>query len=195
MYIHTHVHVYVYIHISVYMYIYLLKVFCRFCDFVGQLPFARRQYVRIDIHQRNDNMNTHILFHVLGRYHEFQRIKSKYIPRKVIKINRTSRFGHNDHFSQDCILHFLYLLLNILAFCHLPSFPSGKHTLITTQGIPYDPKSIMNMFESKINGSSVILAFASTDNTSEIINPQKLSKPTDLDILHVNILYCGGINR
>ena len=62
----------------------------------------------------------------------------------------------------------------------------------TSQGLPYDSKSIMNLFEWSIDGRGEILAVVPFSNAEETKYLGNFTIPTALDMLHINILYCGG---
>ena len=62
----------------------------------------------------------------------------------------------------------------------------------TSQGLPFDLQSVMNYFEFVTEGRSKPLTIFPHNDTWESGHSENYTLPTDLDILHINLLYCGG---
>lgn len=91
------------------------------------------------------------------------------------------------------ISHVLQLLLSFIRKCN-PRYIGARRSFSnqivdsTTQGLPYEYSSIMH-YDSKMfseNGEATILPKVpnATMGTSR--------RPTQLDYLHINLLYCDG---
>ena len=64
----------------------------------------------------------------------------------------------------------------------------------TSQGVPYDYSSIMHLrhhaFSRELRYKSTMLPCNETIDKSELGSSHT---PTELDYLHINLLYCGGM--
>ena len=71
------------------------------------------------------------------------------------------------------------------------NFEITNPAFVTTQGVPYDIRSIMHYSSTAFsrNGNPTILPIDSGISASTLGQRQSL---TSLDLLHVRTLYCGG---
>ena len=71
------------------------------------------------------------------------------------------------------------------------NFEITNPAFVTTQGVPYDSRSIMHYSSTAFsrNGNPTILPRDSGIRASQLGQREGL---TNLDLLHVRTLYCGG---
>ena len=133
----------------------------------------------------------HEIFHTLGRWHE----QSRFDRDLYVTIARENAIEGSTHPS----IH-LSVCLSVNPASHHSSPVSGTErnfeiissSLSTTNGIPYDYRSIMHYsaFAFSANGQPTVIPLAAGVSLSEL---GQRTAMTELDIDHINLLYDCGV--
>ena len=128
----------------------------------------------------------HILFHVLGRYHEHLRAdRGKFIG---IKWNNIER-------GMICLVLFDKWSL-VLSEKHTGDKQkfNVEQNNVTTQQVPYDIKSLMHYTAFAFTKDSTKPTIVPLDPQIKLESLGSSHIPTYFDLLHINFLYCKGMS-